>query len=78
MLNTKKDFHAILTVGFGSSRGAISNDSNENEPEPEALSLVVPKEPKFDSGADSKAGITPVLVATVYAKVSHRRVIIGD
>ena len=49
-------------TGIGSTTGA---DSNGNELEPESLSLVVKKEPKSDSKADSKAGITPALDGTL-------------
>ena len=55
-------FQAILVFGIGSNSGADSSDSNQNEPELEPHNLVAPKEPKFDSDGDSKAGITPALV----------------
>ena len=61
ILLKKASFLAIFTTGIGTRAGA---DSNENEPEPESLSLVVKKEPKSESGGDSKAGITPALVYT--------------
>ena len=54
-------FQAILVFGIGSNSGADSSDSNQNEPEPEPHKLVAPKEPKSDSKADSKAGITAAL-----------------
>ena len=57
-------FQAILVFGIGSNSGADSSDSNQNEPEPEPHKLVAPKEPKSDSKADSKAGITAALVTT--------------
>ena len=46
----------ILIVG-------ISSTAKKNESEPE--SLVVRKEPKSDSGADSRPGITPALQLVV-------------
>ena len=49
-------------TGFGSSTEA---DFNGNEPEPESLSLVIRIEPKSDSKADSKAGITQALKVTI-------------
>ena len=55
-------FQAILVFGIGSNSGADSSDSNQNEPEPEPHKLVAPKEPKSDSKADSKAGITAALI----------------
>ena len=58
-------FQAILVFGIGSNSGADSSDSNQNEPEPEPHKLVAPKEPKSDSKADSKAGITAALVEAV-------------
>ena len=67
ILLKKASFLAIFTTGIGTRAGA---DSNENEPEPESLSLVVKKEPKSESGGDSKAGITPALVHTMFSNVS--------
>ena len=57
-----------MVFGVGSSSGADSSDSNQNEPEPEPHKLVAPKEPKPDSKADSKAGITAALITTPFPK----------
>ena len=64
-------FQAILVFGIGSNSGADSSDSNQNEPEPEPHKLVAPKEPKSDSKADSKAGITAALVHITHFRISQ-------